>query len=117
MKSIVVLLLLVVPPLCVAQATFHGNVARTGVYESAGPSPVERSQVDFQDRRSHRFLEFLRVISFSCCAKSACTALPKAACFIPLLVRPAWVTAYVPAFLRVNRAGHSNAELAPTDRY
>jgi len=36
------------------QSTFHGNVARTGVYESKGPAQTEGRQVDLQNRRRDR---------------------------------------------------------------
>ena len=43
-----VLLLLIVPS-AMAQATFHGDVARTGVYESPGPVATKRHTVDLQN--------------------------------------------------------------------
>ena len=40
MKRSLLLLLLVVGSTCLAEPTFHGNIARTGVYESAGPKQL-----------------------------------------------------------------------------
>ena len=37
MKNLIAFLLLVVAPSAIAQTTFHGNNARTGVFDSAGP--------------------------------------------------------------------------------
>ena len=48
MKKIVLLLLLAAGPMCMAQATFHGNIARTGVYESAGPRDLSRTKWKFK---------------------------------------------------------------------
>jgi outer membrane protein assembly factor BamB len=47
MKTLVLALVLAVAP-AFAQSTFHGNVARTGVYESAGPLKAPTAQWTFK---------------------------------------------------------------------
>jgi eukaryotic-like serine/threonine-protein kinase len=44
----VFVLLLVLSPVAMAQATFHGNIARTGVFENAGPAQLKGTKWTFK---------------------------------------------------------------------
>ena len=48
MKRLMLLFLLSGATSCLAQATFHGNIARTGVYESAGPAQLNGAKWTFK---------------------------------------------------------------------
>src|SRR3954464_482812 len=50
--TIYFLMLLVVAPCAMAQATFHGNLARTGVYESPGPKQLNSVKWAFKTEGS-----------------------------------------------------------------
>jgi len=52
----IVLLWLTVAAGAMAQSTFHGNVARTGVYDSPGPKQLNGAKWAFQDRRPSGFV-------------------------------------------------------------
>src|SRR5258706_16353216 len=44
----ILFLLLVAAQSAMAQATFHGNIARTGVYETAGPTQLNGAKWTFK---------------------------------------------------------------------
>ncbi len=50
MKRILLPLLIAAVPGAMAQSTFHGNVARTGVYDSPGPKQFNGVKWTFKTR-------------------------------------------------------------------